>query len=231
MSLKAGRSGVEIRSCGAMQAQRRLLYLIGYSIWSANRQNRVHGYDVDILPVSSPMAGRIVQKALAVTLIGPDRTGIVREVAELVAHHEADWLESHLANIAGQFAGIVHIAVTDTQSDALETALQGLSQKGLQVHIAHGKAELSDTESVLLNLELTGLDQPGIVRDISTALENTGVSVQEFESSRFDGSMSGELMFAARARLRVPKGISVDDLDAAMQGVSSSLMVDVVLKD
>jgi len=200
-------------------------------VWPANRQIRVHGYDVDILPLPSPMAGRIVQTALAVTLVGPDRTGIVHEVAKLVAEHEADWLESHLANIAGQFAGIVHIGVADIRRDALETALQGLSQQGLQVLIAHGKAELADTESVLLNLELTGLDQPGIVREISAALESTGVSVQEFESSRFDGSMSGEIMFAARARLRVPKDISVDDLDAAMQGVSSSLMVDVILKD
>jgi len=197
--------------CSAMRRQAATV-LDREFVWPANRQIRVHGYDVDILPLPSPMAGRIVQTALAVTLVGPDRTGIVHEVAKLVAEHEADWL-------------------ADIRRDALETALQGLSQQGLQVLIAHGKAELADTESVLLNLELTGLDQPGIVREISAALESTGVSVQEFESSRFDGSMSGEIMFAARARLRVPKDISVDDLDAAMQGVSSSLMVDVILKD
>lgn len=172
-----------------------------------------------------------MQKALAVTLVGPDRAGIVHEVAELVAAHDADWLDSHLANIAGQFAGIVHIGVTEAHRDALKTALQGLSANGLQVHIAHGKLGQAETASRLLNLELTGLDQPGIVRDISAALGNAGVSVEELETSRYDGSMSGELMFSARARLKVPADVSLDDLDEAMQGVSTSLMVDVALKD
>lgn len=172
-----------------------------------------------------------MQKALAVTLVGPDRAGIVHEVAELIVAHKADWLDSHMANIAGQFAGIVHVGVAEVHRDALETDLRRLSAHGLHVHIAHGQLEQSDDGYRLLNLELTGLDQPGIVRDISAALEKACVSVEEFESSRYDGSMSGELMFSARARLKVPADVSLDDLDDAMQGVSTSLMVDVAFKD
>ncbi len=44
---------------------------------------------------------------LVLTLIGPDRPGLVEAVAEPIAAHGGNWLESRMAHLAGQFAGIV----------------------------------------------------------------------------------------------------------------------------
>ena len=43
--------------------------------------------------------------------------------------------------------------------------------------------------------------------------------------------MSGEKMFRAKATLAVPEDLALDSLDAAIQGVSESLMADIVLED
>ena len=42
---------------------------------------------------------------LVLTLIGPDRPGLVEAVAEVVARHGGNWLESRMAHLAGKFAG------------------------------------------------------------------------------------------------------------------------------
>lgn len=171
--------------------------------------------------------------ALVITVVGPDRPGIVGRVADVVAAHDADWLESHMANIAGQFAGIVHVNVAAEREQALITALQAIADSTLAVTVAKAGAptDAGVASTPRLTLELTGLDHPGIVRDIGLALADLGVSVESLETDRHSGSMSGEMMFVARATLVVPEGVSVEAVDEALQSVSAGLMVDVVVED
>jgi len=52
-----------------------------------------------------------MMKSLVVTLIGPDRPGIVSLVSERAQGFGANWAGSRLASLAGQFAGMVHFEV------------------------------------------------------------------------------------------------------------------------
>ena len=68
--------------------------------------------------------------ALVLTLIGPDRPGIVDSVSEVVAAHGGNWLESRMAHLAGKFAGVLCVEVADDQAAALEDALSRLDVDG-----------------------------------------------------------------------------------------------------
>ena len=68
---------------------------------------------------------------IAFTIIGPDRPGIVAEVSDIVAQHQGNWMESHMANLAGQFAGIVQVQVEPANKAPLSDALRALSEQGL----------------------------------------------------------------------------------------------------
>ena len=46
---------------------------------------------------------------LVMTIIGPDRTGLVESVARVVAEHGGNWLESRMCRLGGEFAGILRI--------------------------------------------------------------------------------------------------------------------------
>ena len=46
---------------------------------------------------------------LVMTIIGPDRTGLVESVARVVAEHGGNWLESRMSRLGGEFAGILRI--------------------------------------------------------------------------------------------------------------------------
>ena len=167
---------------------------------------------------------------IAVTVIGPDRTGIVRELADAALAHEANWMESHMANLAGQFAGIVELELPTRNLPALEQAFERLQQQQLSITTVRA-SRLQDTAQRDVTLALTGIDHPGIVRDITAELAIIGVSVQELETTSGSASMSGEQIFRATARLRAPLRVSMEAIDAQLQRVACDLMVDLVLDE
>src|SRR5262245_32581902 len=77
--------------------------------------------------------GVTMPTSLVLTVLGEDRPGLVESLASIIAAHDGNWLESRMAQLAGQFAGILRASVPDANATALMHALQGLSGHGLQV--------------------------------------------------------------------------------------------------
>jgi len=171
-----------------------------------------------------------MQTHLVLTVIGPDRPGLVRAIAEEIAAAGGSWLESRMATLAGQFAGIVLASVPAAQADALVQRLDALHAQGLRLTIERGQQAPPPADRGL-TLELLGQDRPGIVRDITRVLAAQRVSVQELETQTASGSFSGETMFKATARLALPRSASIDALRASLEQIANDLMVDISLQD
>ena len=67
-----------------------------------------------------------MQVPLVMTIIGPDRTGLVESVARVVADHGGNWLESRMCRLGGEFAGILRIELPVEKRQTLLDALQTL---------------------------------------------------------------------------------------------------------
>ena len=68
-----------------------------------------------------------MQHTLVMTVIGPDRPGLVEAIATEVRRHDGNWLESRMARLGGQFAGILRVQVPADSEGALTQALRGMS--------------------------------------------------------------------------------------------------------
>ena len=75
-----------------------------------------------------------MQIPLVMTIIGPDRTGLVESVARVVAEHGGNWLESRMCRLGGEFAGLLRIEIPAEKKSPLLAALQELQKDGLQHH-------------------------------------------------------------------------------------------------
>lgn len=169
--------------------------------------------------------------ALVITAVSPDRPGLVEALAQAVVAHGGNWEESRMARLAGHFAGILLVRVPDTQAGALIRALQDLQTQGLAITVENSGGEAFARGYRALELELIGQDRPGIIHDIARALGSRGVSVEDLVTECISGSMSGENLFKATARLRVPEQVAADELRAALEGLADELMVDIVLEE
>jgi glycine cleavage system regulatory protein len=169
-----------------------------------------------------------MRSSLVLTVIGPDRPGIVETLAATLAAHGGNWEQSQMAHLAGQFAGILEVSVEDAHKADLRAALDALTDRGLRVLSTTTVKADRHTEPVLL-LELTGTDRRGIVHEVARVLAARHVNIDELETTCESAPMSGEGIFHARARLRVPGPVDQRELRQTLEALADDLMVDLSL--
>ena len=170
-----------------------------------------------------------MRDTLVLTIIGPDRTGLVESVSDRIAAAGANWEESRMARLAGQFAGILLVTVESTHTDQLLASLRALEGAGLRITV-QPTAPLPATTGAHAHLEVKGQDRPGIVRDVSRVLAEGGVNVEKLESEVTSAAMSGEHMFSARVRLFAPASADLGELRAKLERLPGELMVDLTVE-
>ena len=167
---------------------------------------------------------------LVLTLIGPDHPGIVDAVSKVVAANGGNWLESRMAHLAGKFAGVLCVEVADEQAAELEAALGRLSAIGLHV-IVERSAPSDVAPRQIIEIDLLGLDRPGLVHEVSELLATHRINVEDLSTDRPAAAMSGSHMFRAHVRAAVPDGVDMPELHRGLELLAADLMVEIRLAE
>jgi len=169
-----------------------------------------------------------VTTTLVLTVIGDDRAGLVKALADVIEQGGGNWERSHLSELAGKFAGIVTVTAPDDRVEALRAALaplEGLLQ--VAVHDAAGAAvPLARESRQELRIALLGNDRPGIVGAVSGVLARHDLSVAELQSTTRDAPMAGGRLFEAKALVTVPAGADLAAIRADLEELATEIMVD-----
>ncbi|MFC6288101.1 glycine cleavage system protein R [Nocardioides sp. GCM10027113] len=167
---------------------------------------------------------------LLLTVIGDDRPGLVSALSAPITAHGASWERSQLARLAGKFAGVLLVAVADDRRDALIADLRALEGSGLRVTVDPTDVP-AEPVTQRLHLDLLGADRPGIVAEISAALAERRVSIEELATDVREAPMAGGTLFEARAVLVAPPDAGTDELRGMLEGLADELMVEIRLSD
>lgn len=168
---------------------------------------------------------------IVLTFIGEDRPGLIQSLSQAVATHGGSWLGSRSARLAGKFAGILHVSVPEDRAEELIDELRTFAERGLSVVVERTAAAAARGRYRRLQLDLVGNDRPGIVHDISRALAERQINVDELQTECVSAPMSGEMLFKATAHLHAPEGVSIDELRDQLENLADELMVDLQLED
>lgn len=166
---------------------------------------------------------------LVLTVIGPDRPGLVQRVAQRVADHGGNWLESRMAHLGGQFAGILRVEVQEGRAEELAEALRGLSGEGLQVVLHREGASEVTASALVATIELVGQDRPGILRAVSGVFAAHAVNVEELSSERVSAPMGGGTLFQARAAVSVPTREVLTAVRTDLEKIAADLVIDLTV--
>lgn len=77
-----------------------------------------------------------------------------------------------------------------------------------------------------LELQLVSHDRPGIVRDVTEALNQLGANIEEFSTGVESAPFTGETMFRATARLHVPDDVTREEVQTTLERLADEMMVD-----
>jgi glycine cleavage system regulatory protein len=167
-----------------------------------------------------------MKQTLIMTILGADRTGLVRSIAAVVAAHKASWQESRMARLAGQFAGILRVDCPSESVADLSQALQALAGEGIQIHIITEIAAEPEARRVW-HIDVVGNDRAGIVHEMTEAIAQCGGNVEELVTGLESAAMSGHPLFRATGKVSLRSSSDEAPLRAAIENLSDDLSVEI----
>ena len=167
--------------------------------------------------------------SLVVTVMGTDRPGIVSALADRAQRFGANWSASHMAKLAGEFAGMVQIQVAPENAEALTTALQGLESAGLRVVVARSDASAVPAGMRRHQLNLVGSDRVGIVSQLTRVLAECGISIELLHTEVLNEGAAAGPQFQVRSQVLVPQTVDLAALRAELGALASTMLLDVSL--
>ncbi|QTV79740.1 glycine cleavage system protein R [Microbacterium sp. NIBRBAC000506063] len=166
---------------------------------------------------------------LVLTVVGDDRAGLVKALAEVVSDHDGNWERSELAELAGAFAGIVLVSVPDEREAALTAALHELD--GLLRITAHSGLAASDGrgDAETITFSVLGNDRPGIVREVTAALERNGFTIDRFTSQTREAPMAGGTLFEASVQARATQAADRERATSDLEQLAHEIQVELTV--
>ncbi len=149
---------------------------------------------------------------LVLTAVGPDRPGLVGEIAAAIHGAGANLEDSRMAILGGEFALLLLLSGSEAAAVAVERGLGPLGEKlGLRLMTKRtGRGQPRD--SLPYRISVSGFDRPGIVSRVSEILARRGVNVASLESHLAYAPLSGTPMFVLEAELQVPSEVALAEL-------------------
>ena len=160
---------------------------------------------------------------LIISFTSPDKPGLVDKLSKIIKLNHGNWQTSSLHHLSGFFAGVIEVAVTVDQTDALISALKNLSEFSLNIEVAN---VASPKVPANLVLELTANDRSGIVQEISSIIHQKGGNLLKLVSSQESAAHSGQDLFKAKATITIDNN-AIDPLISEIESLADDLMVDI----
>ena len=160
---------------------------------------------------------------LAITVIGPDRTGLVADVAEALAGVGANLSDSTMTRLRGHFA--MTLICTGPTAEAVEKALAPLCADGkllATVRVVQPETEAgSNGEPYLVSVH--GADRLGIVAAVTRVVATAGGNITDL-TTRLTGPL-----YVLVAEVDLPPG-SAESLADELATAGDELGVDITLR-
>ncbi|WIM96216.1 ACT domain-containing protein [Actinoplanes oblitus] len=157
---------------------------------------------------------------LAITVIGPDRTGIVADVAEALAAVGANLTDSTMTRLRGHFA--MTLICTGPSADDASAALSALGG-GLLATVRQVEAEPSPSAGEPFLVSVHGADRLGIVAAVTRVVAGAGGNITDL-TTRLTGPL-----YVLVAEVDLPPG-RADELAEQLAVAGAELGVDVTLR-
>ena len=167
---------------------------------------------------------------LVLTAVGPDRPGLVSEIASAIHGAGANLEDSRMAILGGEFALLLLLSGAESAAAEVERAAGPLGEKlGLRVLLKR-TARGQHRDFLPYRISVTGFDRPGIVLLVSEILARRGVNVASLQSHLSYVPESGTPMFVLEAHLQVPSEVTLAELERELSAQCEDENLDLSLE-
>lgn len=153
-----------------------------------------------------------MEKLLAITAIGPDRAGVIRDLSQAVSGSGGNIRESRMIALGSDFAVLMLVAGNWHSVNKIRDRLTQL-QRDTGVAVTVRDTEPRSLEpSAPYNVDVVALDQEGIVLRLSSFFANRNLEIAEMNTRRYNAPHTGAAMFSVQMTVNLPGTVHVATL-------------------
>ncbi len=136
-----------------------------------------------------------------VSLIGADRTGLIKQLIQKTHDLKGQWLSSKFSTLEGRFAALIKLSVPERHEQQLKDFF--CSQDELTAQFNPAKETLSSHETTLkLNIEAS--DRFGLINEITDRLLSLGIIITHMKCNRIAVIDIGGSLLSTDITLNLP---------------------------
>ncbi|NMP15902.1 ACT domain-containing protein [Thalassotalea sp. Y01] len=157
------------------------------------------------------------------TILGEERSGVMRSLAQQTNQLGGIWLDSRVSQLGGRFVGLIKIEIGEDKADELKAFFE--HHDGLITHFN----DCNDLQQsfALWSLTYEARDKSGLIDQITQALAEFAIDIDDMESHRYAVVELGQSVLSAYFSLRTPIDFSPEPLQEKLQHIDQQASIEI----
>ena len=169
---------------------------------------------------------------LVISALGADRPGIVDEISNIIYKHSLNIEDSRMTVLGGEFAMLLLVSGEQSSIDAIQTQVNDIGQAlqmRLMIKVTSDSAPIEN--AIPYAVEVTALDHPGIVNNISSFFSQRGINIVNLHTESYSAPHTGTPMFALHMTIGISADTNIAKLRDAFMQACEELNLDAEMKN
>jgi len=150
---------------------------------------------------------------LAVTAIGPDRTGLVRDVTQTISAAGGSILQSRMTTLGQEFSILALVSGNWHAINKVTTALESLKDSSeLTISVRQTTARQKSAPAAPYNVDIVSMDQEGIVANLANFFAARQIEIADLNTRQYNAPHTGADMFSVQLAINIPATINLAGL-------------------
>lgn len=161
-------------------------------------------------------------------VVAKDRPGIVDDVSSVLFAHGANILDSRMAIMGGRFSIVTLFSCDETRLQKVKQGLKALENQGFEIsfHQADSPDPARNASSFPLQMKVTSMDHPGIVRKVVAVLRRYHVNIQSMTTRSKRAPLSGSPIFQLALEGTIPSEPSINAVKRDLRDLALEMNLD-----
>ena len=174
-----------------------------------------------------------MQKKYILTAFGKDRPGIVADVTQVLYENGCNLEDTSMSMLSDEFTiNLLFSSANDAIQSSLESECAALElHKGISAFIRPVKPVQQEAKRKLplCTIHVEGLDQAGIVYQISRYLSDHQLNIVDLKSTVKTTPESGTTLYLMDIHIQLPDSTSINAIEDGLSRVAEELNVDITV--
>ena len=168
---------------------------------------------------------------LVITALGADRPGVVNDLSATIHETGCNIDDSRMMVLGGEFAIILMLSGAASAVDQLIKATGKIEkQTGLTVISKRTQPKGSASNTLLYDVEIVSMDEPGIVHHVTDFFARHKINIQSLQTDSYAAPHTGTAMFSMHLAIEVPASHPISQLKTEFGELCDTYNFDGALK-